>query len=91
MTNLANWRTFDIIMEEYNVHTAKTHFSQLLEKVADGEEIIISKGNTPVAILKKYEVPLQKRKVGQLKGKVHIAPDFDEFGSDLQEMFGLKA
>lgn len=77
-------------MEQYNIHTAKTHLSKLLEKVAKGEEVIISKGNTPVAVLKKYEAPQQKRQGGQWKGKVWIADDFDEFGDELQEMFGMK-
>jgi len=77
-------------MEQYNVHTAKTHLSKLLEKVAKGEEVIISKGNEPVAVLKKYEPPKKKRQGGQWKGKVWMADDFDEFGDELQEMFGMK-
>ncbi len=77
-------------MEQYTIHKAKTHLSKLLEKVANGEEIIISRGSTPVAILKKYEASGKKRKGGQLKGKIWIAPDFDEFGDELQEMFGMK-
>jgi prevent-host-death family protein len=77
-------------MEQYNIHSAKTHLSKLLEKVARGEEVIISKGNKPVAILKKYEAPKKERKGGQWKGKVWVADDFDDFGEDLQEMFGMK-
>jgi len=77
-------------MEQYTIHKAKTHLSKLLERVAKGEEIIISKGNTPVALLKKYEAPKKNRQGGQLKGKIWVAPDFDEFGDELQEMFGLK-
>lgn len=77
-------------MEKYNIHTAKTHLSKLLEKVSKGEEVIISKGNKPVAVLKKYEALKKKRQGGQLKGKIWVAPDFDEFGDELQEMFGLK-
>ena len=30
----------------YNVHLAKTHLSELLERVADGEEVIISKAGS---------------------------------------------
>ena len=78
-------------MKQYNVHAAKTHLSRLLEKVAEGEEVVISNGNTPVAILKKYEAPYQKRKGGQLTGKIHVASDFDEFSHELQDMFGLRS
>ena len=31
-------------MATFNVHAAKTHFSQLLERVAQGEEVVIAKG-----------------------------------------------
>lgn len=77
-------------MEQYTIHKAKTHLSKLLEKVASGEEIIISKGNKPVAILKKYEGATKERKSGRLKGKIWIADDFDEFGEELQDLFGMK-
>jgi len=59
-----------------NVHEAKTHFSKLLERVANGEEITIAKAGKPVARL----VPLAvqgKRQLGLDAGKVWIADDFD--------------
>ena len=34
-----------------NVHEAKTHFSKLLQRVLEGEEVIIAKAGKPVAIL----------------------------------------
>jgi len=34
---------------EVNVHEAKTHLSRLLDRVALGEEVIISKAGKPVA------------------------------------------
>ena len=51
-----------------NVHEAKTHLSQLLERVNAGEEIIIAKSGKPVARL----VPLErrKRKLGFVAGTV---------------------
>ena len=38
-------------MGVFNVHEAKTHLSRLLERVAEGEEIIIAKSGRPVAKL----------------------------------------
>src|SRR2546423_1132434 len=35
----------------YNVHEAKTHLSRLLERVADGDEVVIAKAGVPVARL----------------------------------------
>ena len=62
-------------MDIVNVHQAKTHFSQLLDRVAAGEEIVIGKNGTPVAKL----VPLRgpARRPGRLKGRLRIAANFD--------------
>lgn len=63
-------------MATFNVHDAKTHFSRLLDRVAQGEEIIIAKSGRPVAKL--VRVAAEPRKPGRLKGRIRIAPDFDE-------------
>ena len=62
-------------MDLLNVHYAKTHLSRLLDRVADGEEIIIGKNGKPVAKL----VPIEQvtRKPGRLKGKIKVSADFD--------------
>lgn len=63
-------------MATFNVHDAKTHFSRLLDRVAQGEEVIIAKSGRPVAKL--VRVAAEPRKPGRLKGRIRIAPDFDE-------------
>ena len=40
---------------QYNIHEAKTHFSQLLELVAQGESVVIAKNGMPVAELVPYK------------------------------------
>ncbi|TNC29068.1 type II toxin-antitoxin system Phd/YefM family antitoxin [Amycolatopsis alkalitolerans] len=69
-----------------NIHEAKTHLSRLLEQVAAGEHVVISKAGKPVADL----VPHQAAPVrfGGLKGE--LAYDDDAFAGvdpDIQEMF----
>lgn len=68
-----------------NIHDAKTHLSRLLEQVAAGERVVISKAGRPVADL----VPHRAATVtfGGLKGE--IAYDDGSFGidPDIQEMF----
>jgi prevent-host-death family protein len=68
-----------------NIHEAKTHLSRLLEQVAAGERVVISKAGTPVADL----VPHQAATVsfGGLKGEVRY--DDQAFGvdPDIQRMF----
>jgi prevent-host-death family protein len=62
-----------------NVHEAKTHFSQLLERVARGDDIVIDRAGHPVARLKPYQPPRGKiAPPGRMKGKIRISPDFDE-------------
>jgi prevent-host-death family protein len=60
-----------------NIHAAKTHFSRLVERAANGEEIIIAKAGKPVARLMPLAVPTRRRRLGLLKGKIKIADDFD--------------
>ena len=65
-------------MTTYNIHEAKTHFSKLLERVLNGEEVVIAKAGKPVArILPFVADNLSPRVPGIDKGKVMIMPDFD--------------
>jgi prevent-host-death family protein len=62
-----------------NLYAAKTQLSALVDKAAQGEEIVIAKAGKPMAKL----VPLEQktlppRKFGQnVLGVTYIAPDFD--------------
>lgn len=61
---------------QFNVHTAKTQLSKLIEAALAGEEVIIARGSTPVVKL----VPIEKKKFkfGTHQGKFGEAPDFLE-------------
>lgn len=63
-------------MGVFNVHEAKTNLSRLLERVEQGEEIIIAKSGRPVAKLVRLAV--EPRKPGRLKGRIRIGANFDE-------------
>ncbi|MCC6867375.1 MAG: type II toxin-antitoxin system Phd/YefM family antitoxin [Burkholderiales bacterium] len=62
---------------QVNVHEAKTHFSQLLEEVGAGAEIVIAKAGRPVARLVPLEPRRPVRQPGYLKGKLDVPDDFD--------------
>jgi prevent-host-death family protein len=68
-----------------NIHEAKTHLSRLLQEVADGEEIIIGKAGKPVAVLSAYVG--DRRSPGSWKGRVWLAPDFDQLPPEVEEAF----
>ncbi len=61
---------------QFNVHTAKSQLSKLIEAALRGEEVIIAKGTKPVVKL----VPVENRKFqfGGLEDKLGDAPDFFE-------------
>jgi prevent-host-death family protein len=63
-------------MGVFNVRDAKTHLSRLLERVAQGEEIIIAKGGRPVAKLVRFAA--KPRKPGRLEGRIRVGADFDD-------------
>ena len=71
-----------------SLYEAKTHLSNLIDRVAGGEEIVIAKNGTPKARL----IPLKpirsepRRPAGAL-GIASIAPDFDALDHDIVAMF----
>ena len=74
-------------MQIINVYDAKTHLSRLLDQVAQGEEIISARAGNPLANLVPYREDEQPRVPGSWRGRVHIAPDFDELPPDLATAF----
>jgi len=70
------------------IHQAKTHLSELLRRVATGEEILIMRGRVPVARLVPAGPPAGRRKLGMDVG-LYIVPDgFDApLPDDVQAAF----
>ena len=63
-------------MTEVNIHEAKTHLSRLLEKVQQGEEVVIAKAGKPIAKLVKIETE-SKRVLGSGIGTIEFTPGWD--------------
>ncbi len=58
-----------------NMHKAKSDLSRLVAQALAGEEVIITRAGKPVVRL----TPIRNERVpGLAKGKLHIAPDFDD-------------
>ena len=60
-------------MISVSVLAAKKNLSKLLQRVAAGEQIVISNRGVPVARL----IPVSPRPLGFDKGRIQIADDFD--------------
>ena len=61
-----------------NLYEAKTRLSELVDRAAEGEEIVIAKAGTPMARLVPLPPGPPKRVPGLLRGQIWVADDFDD-------------
>ncbi len=59
-----------------NVYEAKTNLSKLLDRVEQGEEIVLGRAGRPVARVLPYRPRRSPRVPGRLAGRIEMAPDF---------------
>jgi prevent-host-death family protein len=76
--------------EPVTVTEAKTQLSSLIERVTDGEEIVIRRGRQPVAKLVRYDEPAGRRRMGALRGQIWMSDDFDEPDEEIERLFGTR-
>ncbi len=73
-----------------NIHDAKSQLSKLIERAMNGEDVVIAKAGQPMVRL----VPIGKdespRSGGQWRGRVRIAPDFDDLPDEIASAFGVE-
>lgn len=73
-------------MTTVTVHDAKTHLSRWINRVLEGEQVVITRGKVPVVMLSPVETAVKKRRIG---GKpsfvIHMADDFDAPLDDFQD------
>ena len=76
-------------MQQYNIHKAKTHLSELVEKAALGEAFIIAKaGKQMVQVIPFMPHKTAHKRVGFLAGHISVPADFDSMGQvDIVETF----
>lgn len=70
---------------------AQAQFSALIDRVEDGETIIIKNSGKPVAVLCPYSPARIQRVPDALEGQIWIAEDFDELTPELAEAFDPQA
>lgn len=63
--------------ETVNIYEAKTKLSQLVDKAAAGEDVVVSRNGKPMARITRLQPPRRRVRFGVLKGKIRIARDFD--------------
>jgi prevent-host-death family protein len=70
---------------QVNIYEAKTRLSQLVDRAAAGEDVIIARNGRPVARLVPIQRQPERRVPGSLRGKIWMAPDFDETDPEIIE------
>ena len=58
------------------VHEAKSQLSKLIERACAGEDVVISRGDTPVVRLVPVNAPRPLRKFGAMKGRAKTTKAF---------------
>jgi prevent-host-death family protein len=81
----------DSMAEQYNIHEAKTQLSRIIERVQQGNEVVISRAGTPVAKVVPLTTTAHRTGRGSLAGRIFMADDWDsaETSASIAEDFGL--
>lgn len=75
-------------MKKVNVYEAKARLSSLIDRVAEGETVVICRRNVPAAELRALPRPRrQKRPIGLLAGFEVPASFFEPLPSEIVEAF----
>lgn len=69
-----------------NVRAAKARLSQLLDQAESGETVTITRRGRPVARLVPVD-PIRGRVPGRLRGRIEMAPDFDDTPEEIIDAF----
>jgi antitoxin (DNA-binding transcriptional repressor) of toxin-antitoxin stability system len=75
-------------MQRITLEEAQSRLAEIIEKLAPGEEIVLTRDDEPVATLRATPPPPPRKgpQLGTLKGSVlYIAPDFDAIPEGFEE------
>ncbi len=76
-------------MKIYSVTDAKAKFSQVVETVLQGEEVIVTKMGKPAVKISAYEPITANKRLGLMKGQATIPDDFSEWGEEEAKFLGI--
>lgn len=64
-------------MATVNIQEAKKRLSQLVDKAAAGEDVVVSRNGKPVARITRLDAPERRIRFGVLKSRLSVPADFD--------------
>jgi antitoxin (DNA-binding transcriptional repressor) of toxin-antitoxin stability system len=74
-------------MTTVTIEEAQSHLAEIINELAPGEEVVLTRENTPVATIR-AATPSSREppKLGTLKGTIlHIAPEFDDIPDGFED------
>lgn len=77
-------------MHVMNVTEAKARFSEVINQVINGEEVIIERMGKPVARISHYEPSKNQTRLGLMAGQASIPADFDEWSAEEAIALGIQ-
>ncbi len=72
-----------------NITEAKAKFSEVVERVIQGEEIIVTRMGHPVARITRYDQAAPNRRLGNFEGRIRLSEDFDDWPDDIARDIGI--
>ena len=76
-------------MEILTITEAKAQLSAVVERVVNGEEVILGRAGKPVAKVVPYAPSQGDRRLGIFAGQIEIAEDFDTWPEEEARAFGI--
>ncbi len=77
-------------MKIINLTEAKAHFSEVVNQVMAGEDVIIERMGQPVVRMSHYEVAKAGKRIGLMAGQASIPDDFDEWPDEEAKALGIE-
>ncbi len=75
-------------MATVTLHEAETQLAALMERAANGEEVIIAKDGSPPMKLQPVQAKPQTSRLGFMKGQFTVPDDFDTMlQGEIEQMF----
>ena len=76
-------------MKIYSVTDAKAKFSQVVESVLQGEEVIVTKMGKPAVKISAYKPIAESKRLGLMKGQATIPDDFEQWNIEEAKFLGI--
>jgi antitoxin (DNA-binding transcriptional repressor) of toxin-antitoxin stability system len=78
-------------VSSYSIGEAKTQLSRLVHQAEDGEEVVVRRGQKPVARIVAItgNQGTVRRAPGRMRGRISMRDDFDEWPPDIAQALGI--